>query len=361
MSFINFINRVLLRNISYLHTFRLRCTESYNVSSLNFFVSTALARNLRELHLFFKMEGYNELPREVFTCTSLEVPELVGSFVLNVPTLVCLQNLKILLVEELKFSDDDSFNRLFSGCPLLEELSIKGCDFKNISVLHISAPALKSLVISHWSEDGYKLVLDTPNLQDLKFYDNVAKSYSVNKLNALVNADISLMSRGGPDTEVLAELVEGISNAKWLHLCFYTIKLCRSPLPKFDHLTCLEIGDSYNCVPWKLLQDFLESSPQLEVLNFAGLLLQDNFQENQTTCNWYPPEKVPSCLLVHLKKIKIRRFTGKIDELKMAEYFLKNSKVLERLKIRLSSIGRRSAEICMTLPRGSEKCRVVAY
>ncbi|XP_059650276.1 F-box/LRR-repeat protein At4g14103-like [Cornus florida] len=196
MSFINFVNRVLLRNLTDLHTFRLRCTRSYDVSNLNFFISTALARNLRELHLFLEMEGYNGLPREIFTCTSLVAIELVGRFVLNVPTLVRLQNLKTLVMKTLEFSDDDSINRLLSGCPLLEEFSIRSSDLKNISVFHISAPALKSLVLNCWSMGGYKFVLNTPNLQDLQYHDYIAEGYSMNKLNALVNADIGFVSRG---------------------------------------------------------------------------------------------------------------------------------------------------------------------
>ncbi|XP_059644836.1 F-box/LRR-repeat protein At4g14103-like [Cornus florida] len=369
MSFINFIDRVLLHNISYLHTFRLRCTRSYDVSHLNVLVTTVLARKLHELHLFFQMEYYNGLAREVFTCTNLEVLELVGRFVLNVPTLVCLQNLKILLINKLGFSDDESIHRLLSGCPLLEELSIKRCDLKNISVLCISAPALKSLVINCWSKGGYKLVLNTPNLQDLEYYDYVAKGYLMNKLNGLVNADISLFLRhevvhDNSVEELVAEFVEGISEVQRLRLSYYdSTKLCRSPLPIFVHLTCLDIScKNYLNVFWKSLLDFLESSPQLEKLIFAGLLSQEEVEENQTTYSWYPPEYVPSCLLFHLKDIYIRWFKGEIDELKMVEYFLKNSKVLEKLMIK-SFIDRKSAEICtlQTLPRGSEKCRVVVF
>ncbi|XP_059648614.1 F-box/LRR-repeat protein At4g14096-like isoform X2 [Cornus florida] len=347
MSFINFVNRVFICHTSFLHTFRLRCTQNYGVSILNFLVSTALARNLRELHLFFQIEDYSGLAHE---------------------------NVKILLIEELEFLDDVSINRLFSGCPLLEELSIKTCYFKNISMFHISAPALKSLVISCWSKVGYKLVLDTPNLQDLQYHDHVTKGYSMNKLNALVNADIGFVLRGHPDhdgsaEEHVEELFEGISKVQWLRLSDDSMKLCRSLLPKFDHLTCLEI--SCKNVRWKSLLDFLESSPQLEQLKlvFGGALLQDRFEENQTTCSWYQPKNVPSCLLCHLKEIKIMRFEGKSDELKMAEYFLKNSKVLEKLMIRpcinkrSSKINRRTSEINMVrmLPRGSEKCRVVTF
>ncbi|XP_059650267.1 F-box/FBD/LRR-repeat protein At3g26920-like [Cornus florida] len=270
----------LIRNMSELRTFRLRCTRSYDVSHLN------------------------------------------------------VMNIKILFVRGPEFSDDESINGLFSGCPMLEELSIKECELKNISVFNISSTALKSLIIDCWSKGGYKLVLHTPNLQDLEYEDRVAEGYALNKLNAFVNANISFLRRD-----------------------FLSMMLCSSPLPKFFHLICLDIG---GYVAWNLLLDFLESSPQLETLIFMGLL-QDKFEENQT-CSWYPPENISSCLLFHLKQIEINCFRGKSDKVKMAKYFLKNSKVLEKLKFHASSwTDTKSAEICIVLmsPRGSEKCRVV--
>ncbi|XP_059648612.1 putative F-box/FBD/LRR-repeat protein At3g49030 [Cornus florida] len=132
------------------------------------------------------------------------------------------------------------------------------------------------------------------------------------------------------------------------------------PLPKFDHLTCLEIGCN---VAWNSLLDFLESSPQLEKLSFAGLPLQEEVEENQTTYSWYPPENVPSCSLFHLKVIYIWWFKGEIDELKMIEYFLKDSKVLKRLLIH-PCIDTKSSGINIIaemLPRGSEKCQVLFF
>ncbi|XP_059658869.1 F-box/LRR-repeat protein At3g59200-like [Cornus florida] len=158
-SFVNFVYHVRSRNVSNLHKFRLRCTRSYDVSHVNAWVSTALSRNPRELHL----SKTGSLPHELFT-------------------LVCLQSLKILVIDSLKFSDDDSFYRLFSSCPVLEDLSIENCDLGNISVFNISAPNLKSLTMncgtwlnetcSHTSK--YKIVLNTPNLQDPKYKDAIA-------------------------------------------------------------------------------------------------------------------------------------------------------------------------------------------
>ncbi|XP_059657003.1 putative FBD-associated F-box protein At3g50710 isoform X2 [Cornus florida] len=131
----------------------------------------------------------------------------------------------------------------------------------------------------------------------------------------------------------------------------------RFPLPKFDHLTYLELG-YHRTVQWKMLLDFVQSSPRLETLIFGGLAKEGN----QTTSRWYQLEHIPSCLLFHLKIIEIKQFSADSHELKMAEYFLNNSRVLEKLIIHpvcLPDWGK--LEICekvLMLPRRSRTCRV---
>lgn len=49
---------------------------------------------------------------------------------------------------------------------------------------------------------------------------------------------------------------------------------------------------------------------------------------------WSPPERVPECLLLSLKKIKIHKFCGdEEEELNLVKYLLKNGMVLEKVTI----------------------------
>ncbi|XP_059669073.1 F-box/LRR-repeat protein At4g14103-like [Cornus florida] len=278
-SFINFVNRVLMRNVLDLQKFSLRCTRNYDdVSHLHAWISTALSRNVRELHIFYHMKANNGLPRELYTCTSLVFLELSGGIVVNFPTLGCLPSLKILHIYSIQFVDDDSIYRLFSSCPLLEELFITSNGWKYyISVFNISAPALKKLRYKHFSVGMYrahKLVLNTPNLQDLEYTDNVAEDYPVNTLHALVNADINLNTTHnyvpGRSVEVLvAEFLQAISEVQCPGLFGDSMKIfqsCSVTLPKFEHLTHSELAVSHG-VEWKFVLDFLESLPQLECLD----------------------------------------------------------------------------------------------
>ncbi|XP_059658876.1 putative F-box/FBD/LRR-repeat protein At3g59240 [Cornus florida] len=170
---------------------------------------------------------------------------------------------------------------LFSSCPVLEDLSMEECNWRNINVLNISAPLLKRLTIKcecyRDSDSKYKIVLNTPNLQDLEHGDYLAEGYSLNELNALVKADIFLdrLPSDVPDRSELAisEIFEGISKVKLLFLWggwTERFELCRLSLPKFNHLTYLEFHAELDdiFVGCEGLLYFVERSPRLETLIF---------------------------------------------------------------------------------------------
>lgn len=90
-----------------------------------------------------------------------------------------------------------------------------------------------------------------------------------------------------------------------------------------------------------------------------------------TTCQEFPwsdgtlflPERVPSCLLSHLKTIKFLSFHGENDELRLVGYFLMNAHILQNLTVRISEEKRvLQSEITTaleTLPRLSKKCHLM--
>ncbi|XP_059624188.1 F-box protein At4g22280-like [Cornus florida] len=187
-SFINFVYQVLLQSVSDMHKFRLRCENKCDNSHLSQWISIAILRHVREVDISLVNE-HVMLPRELWNCNTLVVLKLDGVFALNVPSMVCLPSLKILHLDKIKFSDDDSTERLVSSCPVLEDLALINCFWKNINVLNISALALKSLTIDSDLYDYntfnymYKIVFNTPNLQYLKYFDHVVvEGYSMNNI-----------------------------------------------------------------------------------------------------------------------------------------------------------------------------------
>ena len=88
-------------------------------------VHTVTARNVQQFHLeiYHFDEELFELPRCVFTCKTVSILKLRIDIVLNPPSFQ-LPSLKILCLHKILYRSDDSFSRLLSGCPALEDLTV---------------------------------------------------------------------------------------------------------------------------------------------------------------------------------------------------------------------------------------------
>lgn len=190
-NFINFVFKVLLlRNDPHIHTFRLKCAALYDNSIITAWICAVIWRNIKELDIHVSMNEFGTLPVEILTCKTLETLKLRRDFVLNVPCSVNLPNLKLLRLDLIKLTDDESVRTLFSGCPVLEDLGIFKCTLDNIRVLDISVALLKKFTLNYCQGD-YEIVFDTPILEKLEFHDYGARRHLVKGMDCLVRADIN--------------------------------------------------------------------------------------------------------------------------------------------------------------------------
>ncbi|XP_039072030.1 F-box/LRR-repeat protein At3g26922-like [Hibiscus syriacus] len=191
----------------------------------------AIWHGVKEIDLVFALESNNipMLPNALlFTCKTLVRLKLEIPFVMSVHIHVCLPSLKILVLRSTKFEDDDSVKTFFSGCPILEQLSIFYCDMRNIIYLTISIPSLKSLtlLLNDYPLDDHSLclafaiVINLPSLVYFKYVDFRAKNYLTVNMPSLVRAGIKVYGTLTFTTEVdvLVKLFEGIDKIKSLHL-----------------------------------------------------------------------------------------------------------------------------------------------
>ncbi|KAI8570787.1 hypothetical protein RHMOL_Rhmol01G0064100 [Rhododendron molle] len=352
-SFTSFVDRVVLQHrVSRLNKFHLKCTQSYDLSHVNAWIAAALLSRVKELHISIPMEHSIVQPQDLFSCGTLVVLKLGAKFVMNVPASVHLPNLKILHLHSAEFSDDESIDRLISGCPLLDELSMRGCVGIDVRVVKISAPMLTSLVIydlysNYWeimdfAEHSYKIVLETPALLFLGIMDKVAEGYSLQSLSHLAEARISIFQFidlfESDYSEAVCDFLKGLSNVQHLYLSSDFMEVLQSAncqMPKFHCVTYLELGPSGgDTVVWALLTELLENSPRLVSLVFGEVDSSDpvGLGPMFVQC-WNPPRSVPSCLLFHLKEIEFKRFVGEKDELELLDYFLNNARVLEKVNV----------------------------
>ncbi|KAF8030167.1 hypothetical protein BT93_E2563 [Corymbia citriodora subsp. variegata] len=170
--------RKIFRNFGREHSFYLTCKvdrEEYldgNESRVNLWITAAICCNVEDLHLHLKIG--HEMKHD-----------------LKLPSLVCLTNLKVLFLMEVRFGDDNSVEKLLS-CPSLEKLSldikIHGAFIKSFDYFGellydydiLSSPSLVEALIlcyhdeieEHFPEGPYhlhKLLKAVSNVKELFF------------------------------------------------------------------------------------------------------------------------------------------------------------------------------------------------
>ncbi|OVA09209.1 F-box domain [Macleaya cordata] len=329
--FRNFLDRILnLHDMPNLLKFYLHCDRHFNESRVNAWISSVIRRKVEELDLSLFGE-YNLFPPSLFTCESLTILELKMDveYVLHLPQSISFPRLKILRLTDITFMDENLTQQLFSNCPVLEELSISSCLWINMKVLCILAPALKCLFFNSPSEDGSdtldncEVKIYAPSLLSLRYYEGVATNYFLHSFSSLVNADIDLMFL---DDSLLtrvkigysaSKLLGGLSNVKHLTLSGDTFKALSFAydtlinLPTFYNLVHLEVGSMFPCSTNRTLLEFLHIVPNLESLLFTDGFNQGIYDGDD---GWAINLMAP-CLLLHLKSVEIRQFSGHSREL----------------------------------------------
>ncbi|XP_058203765.1 F-box/FBD/LRR-repeat protein At5g56420-like isoform X2 [Rhododendron vialii] len=182
-SFVKFVYHVLLSlDGSNVDEFCVTCdgvSEFFEASPVKSWVTTALSRNVRQLDTCMPLLVVLARLPDLFTCKTLAVPKLGSYILMPAASLVRLQNLETLHLHSVGLGDGDSADRLISSCPVLENLSLIECRWRDFRLFKIPAPLMKMLVASyldpacygrndvvyHVSSDTYKIELNTPSLQ----------------------------------------------------------------------------------------------------------------------------------------------------------------------------------------------------
>ncbi|GKV34416.1 hypothetical protein SLEP1_g42790 [Rubroshorea leprosula] len=279
-----------------LFYFRDRCPIN------KFYISWSVSKHLHPLHIqgwiqAVMWHGIRELdltipsnvvlPSSLCTCKTLEVLKLDmrserdmqfrSDFSgLEVPAKVCLPRLKVLYLIEITFPDSDSFNRLFSNCPVLEELTYNFWDNDNGCKLSVSSPTLKKLAIQYmcsegWS-DSFEIIINAPSIVFLGYCVCDVTSHAFLNVQSLVESNIDFEHEFGDHGRYIhaaTELFRAMSKIQKLRINCWTLislKEFSVPIPVFHNMTCLTIAHcEYGLEP---LPDLLAQCESLETLVF---------------------------------------------------------------------------------------------
>ncbi|KAJ4751152.1 F-box/RNI-like/FBD-like domains-containing protein [Rhynchospora pubera] len=272
--FTRFINALLSRrNDSELRVFRLFCEETcFNVSHRS--ITAWVLYAIRHKAKVIEIDGclYRSLPRDIFTCASLEdlclrISGLGGGVVAGG---VNLPQLKKLHLGGIISRNRAILRNLLSGCPALEDLSLDVC---SIDLRVISSPQLKHLSIFSMLDTARIESIRTPNLVSLslRLRGDVLRAANLEKMPFLLNAIISV--DGGTGFDENCSILAAFPNVRSLELRGNIMKdLLRVELPKcpiFFNLTKLHLSELCRLCHGDLVDCMLAHSPNLEKLQLC--------------------------------------------------------------------------------------------
>lgn len=172
-----FLDRSMpLHKASVIESFRLDLAfAGCKPEDIKLWIFIAVSRFLRELDVYYHdhPDKNNILPSSLYASKSLVILKLKGNILLDVPRMVGLPSLKTLQIQSVKLVDGESFRKILSICPVLENLLVKlYCGYVNMGMINVSIPSLLRLSLQIPYDgllDG--LVIDTPSLKYLKLED----------------------------------------------------------------------------------------------------------------------------------------------------------------------------------------------
>ncbi|KAL7087276.1 hypothetical protein ACP275_13G058000 [Erythranthe tilingii] len=364
------INRVfLLHKLRNIITFKLAGRFGRNENhQIETWINNAVELNVQKLDINCRLYEV-ALPRRLCVCKTLVDLRLTDCGVIPKAGPLFLPHLKKLHLICAQYEANESLQHLLSGCPVLEELEI----YLYVDYYHcrISSPTIKRLVIDlHFRGEEpdnidyyHRLEINTPALVYLKFVDYSGQHIKCGALTSLIEADIDICAKGEAKdflySQSALEFIDRLHGVKCLTLDLLACtKICDSVFStwkgkSFRNLTKLEL-----IAASRFLSKILENADNLEILIFSEV-----FEQIELIEGWTEPEQVPTCLLSHLRTIKLFHFAGKEHIFPIIRYLLRNARVLERMEIVYPSFGDPVEHSYMLdtislFERGSKACKV---
>lgn len=247
-SFIDFVDRVLrLRGEDHVNKFTLKCGDGFEDEDVYPWISNVLRHGVSDFSLHVSSSLVYWLPSKVFaskTLVRLKIGPEDGPKVRL--RNFCLPRLKTLSLDSVVFVEGEiGFAKLLSGCPVLEELSLRNLEWDYWGSCYVASKILKRLTLccAHCDDNPKSVSFDTPNVVYLKYSDNIAQKYPKVNFDSLVNASIDIrmtndqksnvryVSNDDEEREMVGnatELLMGLCSVQTLYLSYDTLEVCVS-------------------------------------------------------------------------------------------------------------------------------------
>ncbi|KAL0824824.1 hypothetical protein Bca101_048501 [Brassica carinata] len=224
---------------------------------------------LRELRIEFLYTSL-ELPSIFYACGTLETLILCRLHFADVPPNGSLSSLKTLRLLSVKFSRDESVQKLLSICPVLEELVVRRSGYSNVEIFTINVPSLTSLSIdylragSHQPAGVHGFVINAPSLRYLNIRDRHSNYLLFTNMPVLVKANVEAVC------DQSESLIGSLASVRHLSLCS---KFSNIPYHAGTSFAFLEHLELCTCSSewWNLLSCIITDPLTLRVLKLKSI------------------------------------------------------------------------------------------
>ncbi|XP_057421332.1 F-box/LRR-repeat protein At4g14096-like [Lotus japonicus] len=307
---------------------------SIDVDGVNSLISSAVKHKIEVLKLLVHVKPLFVLPNFCSASDTLNKLVLEPHCVLDVASGIYFSSLKTLKLSCVTFANEKSVQQLFSGCPVLQKLSLCNCNWCNIKQISITTPTLKILTIfsglSVYMNSTVKI--DAVNLLYFSYTGYSMVDFVLVNLASIVDARVDCFYPlfGHTIGTPVSKLLGGLGSIKSLRLsndtlqCLLLAKYTRHLLPMFNNLTHLHVDLGASEFTSEALMNILQKTPKLEVLHIPLICLDAQ--------DWIL-NSVPCCFKYSLKLFCISHFRGRVAEVQLLKFFLENAAVLGEIWI----------------------------
>ncbi|KAF8082186.1 hypothetical protein N665_0845s0044, partial [Sinapis alba] len=283
-------------------------------------------------------KGPVTLPSSLYTSETLQRLTLINCVFLDVPVHVRLPSLATLSLKFVTYANNTSLQRLLSGCPNLEVLSVVvehriGDPPIEDPPMDVSLvmPSLQRLHMSDSSSGTRGLyVLDAPSLKYLDISDAASCNFrQIENMPELVRARVSF---GAASTH---KFLKPLSSVRHLTLQQPLTELHMKQVVNpsgmiFNQLVHLDLY-TFAVGWWDLLTCMLQYSPKLRFLKLIDVcdFSRISVSGMDIPTGWKPRSSVPECLLHSLEAFEWFGYRGRQRDREMATYVLKNATCLK--------------------------------
>ncbi|KAI3977785.1 hypothetical protein MKX01_040530 [Papaver californicum] len=390
--FVSFVSKVMGLLQEYAHhveRFRLSWSH-FDMSLVNHWIDVSCNKKLEELDLDLRHSASAVkppyaimLPLCMFNSDSLVALKLKlqNCELITLPTSICLNKLKILHLEGVRFYEKNAFQKLLTGCPILDTLVMVGCQIYDRQVVDISVPSLRNLCMRHTFRPSYTSIrISNPSLLLFKYtvMECQMKNIYIDNLSSLIEAYIEVhLQPSGPYSrekynecfDNVQKLFSGLSGIRSLTLPKSTLQILSNAvdllesLPSFDNLNKLMLTSLRQRDYFQVIAYLLQSSPSLEYLVIdldgqprIGAVVVEEGQavSAKFLC-------LEGLVLNHLKEVKISCFRGTEVELEFLDLILRKANALEKLTVSTMNDSKERIEIqrkMFALEKASANCTI---